>query len=134
MLLGSADGHGGHQQGARALADDAHFVPRMGDLQRLLRVLGMVHELREEVAHLARLARIDLTDDELDQTKGNYEILVGKIQGGWMEFDATVATPDLMRDVGKLGKLLGPRGLMPSPKTEMLTILAKATTASLNSA
>jgi large subunit ribosomal protein L1 len=57
--------------------------------------------------------------------------LVAKIKDGWLDFDVAVATPDMMKDVGKLGPILGRRGLMPNPKTQTVTFDVKGALAEL---
>lgn len=91
--------------------------PRHAD-QQVRDVVVLPHGLGKEVrvlvfaqgegAALARQAEADIVADD-DET-------IQKIQGGWTDFDVTIATPEMMGKVGRLGRILGPRGLMPNPK------------------
>lgn len=74
-------------------------------------------------ARVIAFCNIDLVDEAkaAGAIEAGNEDLVKKIEGGWTEFDVAIASPDQMRVVGKLGKALGPKGLMPSPKAGTVT-------------
>jgi large subunit ribosomal protein L1 len=96
--------------------------PRHAD-QVVRGTVALPHGLGKEVRVVAIA-----TGNKIDEAKksgadrAGYEDLIEKIQAGWLDFDVLVATPDVMKDLGKLGKVLGPRGLMPNPKSGTVTM------------
>ena len=96
--------------------------PRHAD-QVVRGTVALPHGLGKEVRVLA-VAKGDKADEarKAGADHVGYEDYIEKIQQGWLEFDVIVATPDAMRDLGKLGRVLGPRGLMPNPKSGTVTM------------
>ncbi|MCB0293660.1 MAG: 50S ribosomal protein L1 [Calditrichaeota bacterium] len=95
--------------------------PRHAD-QVVRGTVSLPHGLGKEVRVLVVAKGEKETEaKEAGADYAGYDEYLEKIQSGWLEFDVLVATPDAMRDLGKLGRVLGPRGLMPNPKSGTVT-------------
>jgi large subunit ribosomal protein L1 len=128
-LYASKDGLDLVKQGAKAKFDETVAVavhlgvdPKQSDQQvRGVVLLPSGSGVTRRIAVFAKGAKEQEAKDAGADIVGA-EDLVEKVSKGWLDFDVAVATPDMMREVGKLGKVLGPRGLMPNPKTGTVTV------------
>jgi len=107
--------------------------PRQSD-EMVRGTIGLPHGTGKKL----RIVVFAQGDKAAEATKAGADVvgaadLVAKIEGGWMEFDIVIATPDMMGQVGKLGKVLGRKGLMPNPKAGTITMDLERTISELKS-
>lgn len=101
---------------------EIHVNLRLGKSQTVRDTLVFPHQFKGEKKVLV-FCQADRVKEALDAgaAYAGSDEYVQKIKGGWLDFDVAVATPDMMKDVGRLGMILGRRGLMPNPKTGTVT-------------
>ena len=101
---------------------EAHVNLRLTKSQTMRDTLVFPHQFKGEKRVLV-FCKEDRVKEALDAgaTYAGADEYIEKIKGGWLDFDVAVATPDMMKDVGRLGMVLGRRGLMPNPKTGTVT-------------
>lgn len=101
---------------------EAHIRLNLKKSQSVRDTVVLPHQFRAEKKVLV-FCKADKEKEALDAGAAfvGSDALIEKIKGGWLEFDIAVATPDMMKDVGKLGMVLGRKGLMPNPKTGTVT-------------
>ncbi|OJF76328.1 MAG: 50S ribosomal protein L1 [Treponema sp. CETP13] len=101
---------------------ELHVNLRLGKSQTVRDTLVFPHQFKGEKKVLV-FCQADRVKEALDAgaTYAGSDEYIEKVKGGWLDFDVAVATPDMMKDVGRLGMVLGRRGLMPNPKTGTVT-------------
>jgi large subunit ribosomal protein L1 len=101
---------------------EIHVSLKLGKSQTVRDTVVLPHQFREEKKVIV-FCKADRVQEALaaGATYAGSDEYIEKVKGGWLEFDIAVATPDMMKDVGRLGMVLGRKGLMPNPKTGTVT-------------